>query len=51
MRRLRERKFAPYVRKVLKDSAVDVSKSRMAIAERVKEFKREEQKRKVEYEN
>ena len=48
---MREKKFAPYVRKVLKESQVDIGKSRTNIADRVKEFKRDELKKKVEYEN
>ena len=48
---MREKKFAPYVRKVLKESQVDIGKSRTNIADRIKEFKREDMKKTVEYEN
>ena len=51
VRRLREKKFAPYVRRVLKESQIDAGKSRTVIADRVKEFKREDMRKKVEYEN
>ena len=37
--------------KALKRSSIDPSKSRAIIADRIKEFKREERKKKEEYEN
>ena len=39
------------MRKVLKESQVDIGRSRAQIADRVKEFKREEMRKKIEYEN
>jgi hypothetical protein len=51
VRRLREEKFAPIVRKVLKENDVDINKSRAVIADRIREFKRDEKKKKMDYEN
>ena len=51
VRKLRESKFAPVVWRALKKSPVDPSRSRAIIADRVKEFNREERKKKEQYEN
>jgi hypothetical protein len=36
VRKLREEKFAPLVRKAMKENAHDISKSRAVIADRIK---------------
>jgi len=48
---MRQQKFAPYVREVLKKSRVgDLSHSKAMIESKIKEFKKEERKRKRQYE-
>jgi hypothetical protein len=51
VRKLREEKFAPIVRKVLKENEADVGRSRAVIADRIREFKRDEKRKKMDYEN
>jgi hypothetical protein len=48
---MRQQKFAPYVRDVLRKSRMgDVAQSRAIIESKIQEFKKEERKRKRQYE-
>lgn len=49
VRKLRQLKFAPYVRKALRKNDVHMGKSRQVVEERLRDFRKNERKKKKDY--